>query len=150
MYDIFFISGFQHIRQSLHSLSCCDAGQTLDVAPNHGWSLVITLELLGHDACARWFTMGALNRMTKFVGLLSRCFLIHASRVGNQWRLDGVSSHTSKIFIRWSRSWTSPLSCHLNTSGFFEFIKWAIASTHCGLLIAASLRYCAPCTTLKT
>ena len=31
-----------------------------------------------------------------------------------------MSSHTSKIFIKWSRSWTSPLSCHLNTSGFFE------------------------------
>ena len=84
MYDIFFISGFQHIRQVRHSLSCFDAGQTFDVAPNQGWSLVITLELLGHEACASWSTIGALNRMTKLSGLACRCFLIQASLVGNQ------------------------------------------------------------------
>ncbi len=39
------------------------------VAPNQGWSLVTTLELLGHEAGARWSTMGALNRMTKLSGL---------------------------------------------------------------------------------
>ena len=36
------------------------------------------------SAGAVWSTIGALNRMTKFVGLLSRWSLIHASRVGNQ------------------------------------------------------------------
>ena len=54
------------------------------VAPNQGWSLVTTLEELGHEAGARWSTMGALNRMTKFVGLSVKWSFIHASRVGIQ------------------------------------------------------------------
>ena len=66
----------QHARQSLHSLSCCAAGQ---LAPE-----VTTSEELGHEAGARWATMGALKRMTKLLGLLARWSLIHASRVGNQ------------------------------------------------------------------
>ena len=38
----------------------------------------------GLDSGARWFTIGALNRMTKFLGLLARWSFIHASRVGSQ------------------------------------------------------------------
>ena len=82
--DFIKIAGSQHALQSLHSLFCFGAGQARDVAPNQGWSLVITLEELGHESGARWSTMGALNRMTKLLGLSVRWSLIHASRVGNQ------------------------------------------------------------------
>jgi hypothetical protein len=94
MYDIFFISGFQHILQSLHSLSCFDAGQTLDVAPNQGWSLVITLELLGHEACASWSTIGALNRMTKLSGLSD-----HPGIFEGFDRLPPIIFNASSVFI---------------------------------------------------
>ena len=51
----------QQALQSRHSLFCFGAGH---VAPD-----VTTSEELGHEAGARWSTMGALNRMTKLFGL---------------------------------------------------------------------------------
>ena len=63
----------QHARQSLHSLFCFAAGQVALAGT--------TSELLGHEAGARWSTMGALNRMTKLLGLSVKWSLIHASRV---------------------------------------------------------------------
>ena len=60
-----------------------------------------------------------------------------------------INSKKPDVF-RWSRSWTSPESCHLKTSGFLLLIKCAIAVTQAGSLIAASLLYCASCTTLNT
>ena len=75
-YEIVLIELSQHARQSLHSLSCFAAGQVA--------LAVTTSEELGHEAGARWSTMGALNRMTKLSGLSVRWSFIHASRVGNQ------------------------------------------------------------------
>ena len=66
----------QHVWQALHSLVCCAAGQRARA--------LTTSEELGHEAGARWSTIGALNRMTKLLGLSVRWSFIHASRVGNQ------------------------------------------------------------------
>ena len=58
------MSEFQQFLQSLHSLFCFAAGQVA--------LAVTTSELLGHEAGARWSTMGALNRMTKLSGFSDR------------------------------------------------------------------------------
>ena len=63
-YEIVLIELSQHARQSLHSLFCFAAGQVA--------LAVTTSEELGHEAGARWSTMGALNRMTKLFGLSVR------------------------------------------------------------------------------
>ena len=139
---MFLIFGFQHFLQSRHCPPCCGAG--------HVAFFVTTVEVLGQLLTGPWFTIGEDNLIVKLSGLCFKYFFTHASLVGIQCIRDGVNLQTAKIFWRCSRSWTSPESCHLKTSGFFELINSAMASTHRGCLIAASLLYCASCTTLKT
>jgi hypothetical protein len=90
---------------------------------------------------AGWSIIGIENRNVKLLGTWSRKSCVHASRVGNQCLVSGVSLHTAKILIRWSTSCTSPESCHLNHLDFLELIRRAIAPTHSGDLIASSLLY---------
>ena len=68
-------------------------------------------------------TIGALNLITKFCGHCGKKCFTHASRVGNQCLVSGVSLHTAKIFNRCASSWTSPESCHLNTFDFLLLIS---------------------------
>ena len=51
-------------------------------------------------AGAAWSIIGALNLITKLSGLLSRWSFIHASRVGIQCLVPGVSRHTSYILFK--------------------------------------------------
>ena len=139
---MFFTSLFQHARQSLHSLFCFAAGH---VAP-----AVTTVDVLSQPPAAGWSIIGMLNRITRLSGHIGRKCFTHASRVGIQCLVSGVSLQTEKIFIRWSSSWTSPESCHLNSLDFLELIRRAIAAVQSSCLTLASLLYCASCTTLNT
>ena len=138
---MFFTSGSQQALQSPQALSWSGAGQVR--------LFVETVDVLGQLMTGPWSTIGEEKRITRLSGLLSRWSLIQASLVGIQCRLLGVALQTSYILFRWSRSWTSPESCHLKTSGFFELIKVVIASTQYGFFKASSLLYWAFYTVLN-
>ena len=59
-----------------------------------------TVDVLGQLAGAAWSTIGALNLIVRLEGASGKKCLIHASRVGIQCLVSGVSLHTAKIFIR--------------------------------------------------
>ena len=126
------ISRFQHCRQLPHSLPCVGAGHILEVAPNQGWSLSITVEAQGQLFTGPWFIICEDIRIIKFDGTSAgeTCFRICASRVGSQCLVSGVNLQTSNIFSRCSKLWISPESCHLN-QGCLS-ISTTIACTHCG------------------
>ena len=134
---MFFIPGSQHCLQSPHALSWSGAGQVLSSG------FVETVDVWGQLAIAGWSTIWPENLITRLAGHSGRKCLTHASRVGIQCLVSGVSLATAKILSRCSSSWTSPESCHLNSFDFFELINSAIAPTQSGLRIASSLRYCA-------
>ena len=141
---MFFISGFQHARQSLHSLFWSGAGQVLSSG------FVDTVDVLGQLAIAGWSIIWPENLITKFFGHSGRKCFTHASRVGIQCLVSGVSFATAKILSRCSSSCTSPESCHLNSFDFLLLISNDIAPTHSGERIASSLLYCAAWTTGNT
>ena len=99
------MAGFQHARQSLHSLSCNGAGH---VGPE-----VTTVEVLGHVSGAGISTIGAENRMTRVLGFNLRKVFTQASRVGIQCLTLGVNLQTANIVNKCSLSCTSPESGHL-------------------------------------
>ena len=132
----------QHARQFLHSLFCFAAGH---VAP-----AVTTVLVLSQPPAAGWSIIGMLNRITRLSGHSGRKCFTHASRVGIQCLVSGVSLQTEKILSRCASSWTSPESCHLNSLDFLELIRRAIAAVQSSCLTLANLLYCASCTTLKT
>ena len=137
------MSLFQQALQSLHSLFCVGAGQTLEERPNQGLSELMTVDTLGQLSIGSWSTMGTEKRIHKLSGHSGRKAFTHDSRVGIQCLVFGVNFATAKILSRCSSSWTSPESCHLNSFDFFELIRSAIAPTHNGDRMAFSLLYCA-------
>jgi hypothetical protein len=124
----------QHALQSLHSFDWSGAGQVLP-APD------TTVDVLAQLPEAGWSIIGIENRKVKLSGTALKYLLVHASRVGSQWLVSGVSLATANIFNKCSSSWTSPESCHLKYLDFLELINSAIAPTHSGDRIAASLLY---------
>jgi hypothetical protein len=59
-----------------------------------------TVEVFGQLAAASWSIIGIENLKTKLSGLFCKWSLVHASRVGNQCLVSGVSLATVKIFSR--------------------------------------------------
>ena len=128
------MSLFQHARQSKHLLPCLPDGQL-------GFPSVTTVELWDQALPGLPSTFAADSLIIKFAGTCSGSGRYCRSCVGIQCWVSGVSLHTSIIFAICSCDCTSPASCHLNH--FCRLITAAIASTHCGLVMASSLRYCA-------
>ena len=137
------MSLFQQALQSLHSLFCVGAGQTLEERPNQGLSELMTVDTLGQLLIGSWSTMGTEKRIQRLSGHSGRKAFTQDSRVGIQCLVSGVNFATAKILSRCSSSCTSPESCHLNSFDFFELINSAIAPTHNGDRMAFSLLYCA-------
>jgi len=134
---MFLISGFQQLRQLPHCPPCVGAGQVA--------FFVTTVEVLPHVPAAGWSIIVIDNLIIKLSGHELKWSLIQASRVGIQCCTVGVNLQTAKIFSKWSRSWTSPASCHLKTlccATAFELITTAIASTHNGDEMDARRLYC--------
>ena len=139
----------QHCLQLPQLLPCSGAGHNLLVAPNIGWSLLMTIDAHGQNLTGPWSIMCELILIIKFggteAGLIT--FKNCASRVGIQCRVELVRLHTLNIFSRCFILWMSPESCHLNQS--WSLMSWTMASTHCGCSSALSLRWSAAWTLLN-
>ena len=133
----------QQALQSKHLLPCFELGHVTSSG------LLDTVDVWGQLFTGPWSTNWPENLIIKLSGHKGKNDLTHASLVGIQCLVSGVSLQTAKIFSRCCSSWTSPLSCHRNSFDFFELINRLIAPTHSGLLMLASLLYCASWTGLN-
>ena len=139
----------QHCLQLPQLLPCSGAGHNLLVAPNIGWSLLMTVDVHGQCFTGPWSIICEEILIIKFGGITSGSIKVKnlTSLVGIQCLVPGVRLHTSKIFFRCSGLWMSPESCQRNQGS--PVISVTIASTQRGPVIACSLRCRASCTFLN-
>ena len=132
----------QHALQSLHSLPWSGAAQVLSSG------CVDTVDVHGQCFTGPWFIICELILIIKFDGITAGSISVKnlTSRVGIQCLVPGVRLHTSKIFLRCSGLWMSPLSCQRNH--FSPVISVTMASTQRGSCSACSLR-CSASWTLR-
>ena len=140
---MFAVSRSQHARQSLHSLPWSGAAQVLSSG------FVETVDVHGQCFTGPWSIICEEILIIKFGGITSGSIKVKnlTSLVGIQCLVPGVRLHTSKIFLRCSGLWMSPLSCHLNQG--WSLISVTMASTQRGSVNACCLRSSASFTFLN-